>query len=115
MSYSTFYGQFFLNNSTCWCLASSVLNQSSPIMNVEQAEKKKKYCDTLSFYLISFHWSHFDFYYLPPSSVITHVLLPLISPQAVVQYILKLRGRGHNNPPCLLRSFFFFHLDIISF
>lgn len=46
-------------------------------------------------------------YYLPPSSVIVHLFPPLISPQAVAQYILKLRGQGHNNLPCLLRSFFF--------
>lgn len=58
----TFYFNFCLNNSACLCLELSVLNQNSPIMNVKQAEAEKrrnvsKYCDTFSFYLISFHWS----------------------------------------------------------
>lgn len=121
----TFYFNFCLNNSTCLCLELSVLNQNSPIMNVKQAEAEKrrnvsKYCDTFSFYLISFHWSKGGVWkplwlfiiYLHP--VIVHLLLPLIFPQAVVQYFLELRGQGLNNLPCLLRRFFF-HREVFFF
>lgn len=61
MSNIIFYCQFFFNNSTCLCLALSVLNQSSPIMNVKQAEKKEEMSTStvthFSLYLISLHWS----------------------------------------------------------
>lgn len=63
----------------CLCSSLSVLHQSSPMMNVKK--NVKKYCDTFSLYLITFHWSRGRIwalltYYLPPCSVIVHILLP---------------------------------------
>lgn len=52
----TFISSLFLSFlPVCLCLPLSVLNQSSPVMNVKK--NVKKYCDTFSLYLITFHWS----------------------------------------------------------
>lgn len=100
---------FFLKLSTCClCLALSVLHQSSPMMNVEK--NVKKYCDTFSLYLITFHesrrriWAPVT-YYLPPCSAVVHILLP---PFCGIQCsILSESGRGENiSSPCLLRRFY---------
>lgn len=120
----------FWDHPTCLCLAFPVLNRSSPMMNVKEAEKEKKcqsvkYCDTFSLYLIPFHWRKegtwgplwlFTIYLHPQLLYIYYYLL--FFPQAVVQYFFTLRGQGHNNNdlPCLLRRFFFYcYLEFFFF
>lgn len=113
--YDILFPFFFLNNSPCLCLELSVLNQNSPIMNVKQAEKEKKCHQVLwhIFFLFNFFslkqkghmGATLTFYYLPPSSVIVHLLLPLIFYRLWCSIFLELRGQGHNNLPCLVRIF----------
>lgn len=87
-------------------------------MNVKQAEKKKKCQQVLwhIFFIFNLMLEPLRFFiiYLHPQ-FIAHLLLPLISPQAVVQHLLKLRGQGHNNSPCLLRKFLFFDIFFFLF
>lgn len=116
----TFYFHFFYFLPVCLCLALSVLNQSSPMMNV-----KKNVRNVLWYIFIIFNycpleprakWSPVD---LLSTSVFCYCtyMTTSFSPH-IVQYYLRLRGQGENIslPSCyfcpgivMKRSSFFFN------
>lgn len=99
--------QFFLQLSTCLCLAVSVLNQSSPMMNV-----KKNFSNVLWYIFIIFNYFHWRrrfrrvfFNWLSTSVFCSFIYITTSFSPHIVQYHLRLRGQGENiSLPCFVTS-----------